>query len=122
FGTVNLDEIDYQSDVSAPLAVFDSVETDSPAIVESWRRTTCEQGLFYRDNQRRLIDQYRGEFIFLQDNEVVWHGPDPANLASRRHLSGDKKDRALWLKLVDPVEIEGEQFSVYDADLSALAL
>ena len=37
---------------SAPVAQFDSVETDPPPIVASWRRTTCEQGLFYRENQR----------------------------------------------------------------------
>jgi hypothetical protein len=125
FGTVDLNEIDFQSvgteAVRAPLAEFDSVETDSTATVESWRRTTCEQGLFYRDHQKKLVDRYRGEFIFLQDGDVVWHGEDPANLGSRRQLSGDKKDRALWLKLVDPEETEGERFSVYDECLTDLA-
>jgi hypothetical protein len=121
FGTVNLDEIDYQSDVTGPLAEFDSVETDPPATVDSWRRTTCEQGLFYQDNQKKMIDKYRGEFIFLQDGEVVWHGADPKSLVSRRLLSGDKKDRALWLKLVDPAETEGERFAVYDENLAAMA-
>ncbi|HEV2126470.1 MAG TPA: DUF362 domain-containing protein, partial [Chloroflexota bacterium] len=120
FGTVNLEEIDFQSEVQAPLASFDSVESDSPATVASWRRTTCEQGLFYQDHQRKLVDRYRGEFIYLQDGEVVWHGEDPANLGSRRQLSGDKKDRALWLKLVDPEEVEGERFSVYDECLSLM--
>jgi hypothetical protein len=120
FGTVNLDEIDFQSELPAPLAHFDSVETDSPATVESWRRTTCEQGLFYRDHRRQLVDRYRGEFIFLQDGDVVWHGADPSNLGSRRELSRDKKDRALWLKLVDSDETEGERFSVYDECLAAM--
>jgi hypothetical protein len=119
-GTVNLDEIDFRSDVRAPLAHFDSVETDAPATVASWRRTACEQGLFYRDHRRRLVDRYRGEFIFLQDGDVVWHGADPSNLGSRRDLSRDKKDRALWLKLVDPDESEGERFSVYDECLAAM--
>jgi hypothetical protein len=122
FGTVDLGEIDFQSEVSAPPAAFDSVETDPPPTVASWRRTTCEQGLFYRDHRRRLVDRYRGEFIFLQDGEVVWHGPDPANLGSRRQLSGAKKERALWLKLVDPEETEGERFAVYDQCLSAMAV
>src|SRR5919202_5049267 len=40
FGTVSLDEIDFVSDVQAPLAEFDSVATDSSETVESWRRTT----------------------------------------------------------------------------------
>jgi uncharacterized protein (DUF362 family) len=124
FGTVDLDEIDFQSvgpeQVTAPLADFDSVETDSPATVESWRRTTCEQGLFYRDHFRGMVDRYRGEFIFLQDGDVVWHGEDPSRLVSRRLLSGEKKDRALWLKLVDPEESEGERFSAYDECLAGL--
>jgi hypothetical protein len=121
FGTVDLDEIDFQSEVHPPLASFDSVQSDSPETVASWRRTTCEQGLFYQDHRRQMVDRFRGEFIFLQDGEVVWHGPDPANLGSRRQLSGGKKDRALWLKLVDPEETEGEQFAVYDECLAAMA-
>lgn len=121
FGTVDLEEIDFQSEVQPPLAAFDSVQSDSPEMVASWRRTTCEQGLFYRDQQKRLIDRFRGEFIFLQDGEVVWHGADPARLASRRVLSGDRKDRALWLKLVDPNETEGERFAVYDDCLARMA-
>jgi hypothetical protein len=97
------------------------VQSDPPETVATWRRTTCEQGLFYQDHRRKLIDRFRGEFIFLQDGDVVWHGEDPAALGSRRHLSGDKKDRALWLKLVDPEETEGEQFRVYDECLTAMA-
>jgi uncharacterized protein (DUF362 family) len=121
FGTVDLREIDFQSEVQAPLASFDSVQSDPPEMVASWRRTTCEQGLFYQDHQRQLVDRYRGEFIFLQDGDVVWHGADPANLGSRRELSGDKKDRALFLKLVDPDEVEGERFGVYDECLTRMA-
>lgn len=114
FGTVDLNEIDFESEVQGPLAEFDSEKTDSETIVESWRRTTCEQGLFYRDRQKDLIDRYRNEFIFLQDGDVVWHGENPANLGSRRKLSGSKKDQGMWLKLVDPEEAEGERFETYD--------
>ena len=113
FGTVNLDEIDFVSEVEAPLAEFDSVSTDPDATVANWRRTTCEQGLIYQDEQRELIDRYRGEFIYMQDGQVVWNGADPSNLGSRRKLSGDKKDSALWLKYVDPAEGEGERFERY---------
>ena len=116
---LNLREIDFESEVSAPLAEFDSERTDSEKIVESWRRTTCEQALFYQDRQRDIVDRYRNEFIFLQDGDVVWHGADPANLGSRRQLSGKKKDQGMWLKLVDPEEIEGERFETYEACLSA---
>ena len=113
FGTVDLDEIDFVSEVEAPLAEFDSVSTDPDATVANWRRTTCEQGLIYQDEQRQLIDRYRGEFIYMQDGQVVWNGADPSNLGSRRKLSGDKKDSALWLKYVDPAEGEGEHFERY---------
>ena len=113
FGTVDLNEIDFASEVEAPLAEFDSVSTDPDATVANWRRTTCEQGLIYQDEQRELIDRYRGEFIYMQDGQVVWNGADPSNLGSRRKLSGDKKDSALWLKYVDPAEGEGERFERY---------
>ena len=120
FGTVDLDEIDFESEVEAPLAEFDSEATDSEQMVESWRRTTCEQALIYQDKQRRFVGDYANQFIFLQDGDVVWHGDDPANLGSRRKLSGAKKDQGMWLKLVDPDETEGERFEVYDACLTAL--
>ncbi len=114
FGTVDLNEIDFVSEVEAPLAEFDSVSTDSDATVANWRRTTCEQGLIYQEEQRELIDRYRGEFIYMQDGQVVWNGADPSNLGSRRKLSGDRKDSALWLKYVDPAEGEGEHFERYN--------
>ena len=103
-----------------PLAAFDSVEVDSPSTVKSWRRTTCEQALYYRENQEKLMESYAGEFLFLQDDEVVWHGPDPANLGSRRKLSGARKDSALRMKWVDPQEAEGEHFEVYEGILAEL--
>ncbi|MEW6752997.1 MAG: DUF362 domain-containing protein [Candidatus Latescibacterota bacterium] len=117
FGTVDLRQIDFVSEVAPPLADFDSEELDPPATVSSWRRTACEQGLFYRDHRDELVDRYRGDFIYLQDGEVVWNGPDPTNLGSRRRLSGDRPDHALWLKLVDPEEQEGERFEVYEGCL-----
>jgi hypothetical protein len=96
FGTVNLEEI------------------DSPRMVERWRTTACEQGLFYRDHAERLIGEYANQFIYLQEGEVVWNGEDPSHLKSRRVLSGEKKDSALWLKLVDPEEREGECYAAYE--------
>lgn len=120
FGTVDLNQIDFKSEVTAPLAEFDAEATDPDTLVESWRRTTCEQALFYQDRKGKLIDKYRGDFIFLQDGDVVWHGADPANLGSRRELSGRKKDQGMWLKLVDPEETEGERFAAYDECLTAL--
>lgn len=122
YGTVDIDnEIDFESEVIGPLAEFDSVETDSPETVINWRRTTCEQGLIYREAAPDYIDRYRGQFIYLQDGKVVWSGEDPSKLGSRRKLSGDKKDSALWLKLVDPEETEGEHYEAYEEALEGLA-
>lgn len=114
FGTVDLNEIDFATEVDPPLAPdFDADEMDPPEMVRSWRLTACEQGLYYRDHRAELVDQYGGEFIYLQDGQVVWHGETPERLDSRRVLAGQKPDRALWLKLVDPEEAEGEHFEVY---------
>jgi hypothetical protein len=82
-------------------------------MVDSWRRTACEQALFYDRHRDEFVGRHAGEFIYLQDGEVVWHGPDPTHLASRRQLSGDRRHSALWLKLVDPEEREAERFDAY---------
>lgn len=118
FGTVNLEEIDFQSEVTAPLGEFDAFVTDPRAINISWRKTTAEQALYYLDHQRTLVDQYAGEYILLQEGEVKWHDPVSDLRESRRKLAGGKPEQALWLKYVDPEEQEGEHFTVYDHALS----
>lgn len=114
FGTVEMDEIDFKSEVEGLLAEFDSVSTDSDETVANWRRTTCEQGLVYLEEKKNLVDRFRGQFVYMQDGKVVWNGEDPTNLGSRRELSGKRKDSALWLKYVDPDEREGEHFERYE--------
>ena len=121
FGTVNLDEIDFVSEVTAPLAEFDTEQDEAPEIISTVRETACEQGLFYRDGQKDIVDRYRDNFIYMQDGEVVWHGPDPSNIRSHREFSGRKPGSALWLKLVDPEEREGEKFDVYEDCLAAMS-
>lgn len=120
FGTVNLGEIDFESEVEAPIGEFLTAQLDSSETVASWRKTTCEQALYYRDHQRELVDRYAGEFIMLQDREVIWHGMDPSVLRSRRELAGRKKESAIFLKLVDPEETEGEHFEVYERELARM--
>jgi len=120
FGTVNLDEIDFQTEVKPPLAEFDPHEPDSKERMRSWRKTTCEQGLFYRDHQEEMMGKYAGEYIFLQDGDVVWNGSDPRELGSRRGMTRGRPDHALWLKLVDPDDMEGEHFEVYERNLMSI--
>jgi len=120
FGTVNLDEIDFQTEVKPPLAAFDPDEPDSMETMRNWRKTACEQGLFYRDHQAELMDKYAGEYIFLQDGEVVFNGHDLRNLGSRRGMSRGRHDHALWLKYVDPDDMEKEHFEVYEQNLEKL--
>ena len=57
----------------------------------------------------------------MQDGKVVWHGDDPSVISSHRSYSGSKPGSALWLKLVDPDEIEAEQFEVYNKCLASLS-
>jgi len=114
FGTVNLDEIDFQSEVQAPVGQFYAALTDPREINISWRRTTAEQGLYYLDKQRQFVDKYAHEYILLQEGEVRWHDPVSDLKESRRVLAGNKPEQAMWLKYVDPDEEEGEQYTVYE--------
>jgi hypothetical protein len=121
YGTVNLSEIDYESEVAPqPAGTFYSVETDGAERVASWRRTTCEQALYYQDHMRDFVDKYAGQFILLQQREVRWHDGTSTLRGSRRRLSGDKPEEAMWLKYVDPDEAEGEYFEVYEQTLAEM--
>ncbi len=117
FGTVDLSQIDYQTEVTAPVAEFFSMSYDSRETVLSWQRSTAEQALFYRDHQRQFVDQYAGQYILLQMNEVRWADPSGIIRGSRRDLSGAHPEQAMWLKYVDPEEAEGEHFEVYERAL-----
>jgi uncharacterized protein (DUF362 family) len=114
FGTVDLKEIDWESERTPPVAQFMSVDSDPPERIARLRRSACEQGLFYREQKGSLIDRYAGQFIYLQEGEVIWNGADPSQAAPVQKLSGEKKDQAVWLKKVDPEEREGEQYRVYE--------
>ncbi|MCZ6681313.1 MAG: DUF362 domain-containing protein [Candidatus Poribacteria bacterium] len=115
FGTVNLDEIDFDmGGLQPPLAEFDSTEMDANEKIANLRRTACQQALFYQDNREWFAGRYAGSFIYLQDREVVWSGAQPENAGTVQQLSGKRNDEAVWLKLVDPEEKEGERMRVYE--------
>ena len=117
FGTVDLGQIDFQSEVAPqPAGTFFAVQTDAPATTRAWRRTMCEQALLYRE-RREEFARYAGEYILLQDGEVRWRGADGVMGVSRRRLSGANPDHAMWLKFVDPQEAEGERYEVYERAL-----
>ena len=118
FGTVKPDEIDFQSEVQAPVAEFHTNVTDPLSRVVSWRRTTAEQALHYRDHWRQFVDKYAGEFILLQEGQVRWHDKSSELRVSRRQLAGGSPDQAMWLKYVDPEEAEGEHYAVYEQALA----
>ena len=118
FGTVDLGEIDFHSEVEAPIGRFYSALTDPKEMVISWCKSTCRQAIYYQENQKQLVDQYAGEYILLQDNEVRWHNPVSDLQTSRRVLAGDKPAQAMWMKFVDPDEREGERYTVYDHGLA----
>ena len=120
FGPVNLEEIDFQTEVRSPLGEFFAIKTDPLTVVTDWRRTTCEQALYYRDNQRHFVDKYAGEFIMLQDGEVRWHKQKSEVDVSRRWLSGEQRGQAMCFKYVDPDEAEGEHYEVYEQVLAQI--
>ena len=117
FGTVDLDRIDFESEVEPPVGKFYANLTDAVEVVHSWQRTTCEQGLFYRDHRDDLLSRYAGQYILLQQGQVRWHDQVSDLRQSRRKLSGANPEQAMWLKYVDPEETEGEHFTVYDRGL-----
>ncbi|MFN2130052.1 MAG: DUF362 domain-containing protein [Anaerolineae bacterium] len=113
FGTVDAQEMDFQSEVEAPLGEFYTQITDPRERVINWRRTTAQQALYYRDHMAEFC-RYAGEYILLQDGQVQWHDKRSDIHASRRDLARSNPDQALWLKYVDPKETEGEQYAVYE--------
>ncbi len=120
FGTADLNEIDFVSEVGPqPEGTFFAEMTDSAETNYTWRRTMCEQALYYRDNMR-AFEPYAGEYILLQDGEVRWHSPEGTIRESRRKLAGDHPDHAMWYKFVDPEEAEGEHYEVYEQALAAM--
>jgi uncharacterized protein (DUF362 family) len=121
FGSVDLDEIDFQAEVEAPLGEFFVIETDPKATVMSWRRTTAEQALYYRDNLNGFVGSYRGEYILLQEREVRWHDQRGSLNVSRRELSRRNKVQGMWLKYVDADEAEGEHYQVYEQLLTQMS-
>ena len=120
FGTIDSSKIDFDSEIRIPAGSFTSTETDSPEVVFSWRKTACEQGLYYQKHKDLFLEDYENEYIFLQRGKVVWHGLDLSNLRSRRALSGKFKDESLYLKFVDAEETEQEHFGVYQRELEAM--
>lgn len=117
YGTVDLNEIDFQSEVQAPIGEFFPNITDPREMVVSWLRSMSEQGLYYRDNRQKLAEQYGGQYILLQMNEVRWSSPEGMFRGSRREISGANPEQAMFFKYVDPAEAEGERFGVYEDTL-----
>jgi hypothetical protein len=120
FGTVNLSTIDFESELQPqPDGTFYTRATDSREMVISWRKTMCEQALFYRAN-RALFERYSGEYILLQMGQVRWHDKIGRLWQSRRELAGANPEQSMWLKYVDPAETEGEHYAVYEQALRTI--
>lgn len=120
FGTVSLDEIDFQSEVKSPVGHFFAKTTDPQETVMIWRRTMAEQGLYYHGHLKEIASKYVGKYILLQMGEVRWADEAGNVNVSRRLLSGDHPEQAMWFKYVDPDETEGEHFEVYEKTLEQM--
>ena len=120
FGTVDLNEIDFHSEVQAPVGKFFAVEFDPRETVVSWRRTTAEQALYYQDHQQEIVEEHAGEYILLQMGKVRWSDKSGSITVSRRMLAGEHPEQGMWLKYVDPQDCEGEHYEVYDHVLKTM--
>jgi uncharacterized protein (DUF362 family) len=117
-GPSDISEVDFESEVQAPVGHFFTKELDSREMIVSWRRTMAEQGLYYLQHKKELIDRYAGQYILLQMGEVRWADPSGNITVSRRHLAGDHPEQSMWLKFVDPEEAEQEHYEVYEEALA----
>lgn len=120
FGTADLDAIDFESEVEAPVAQFATDVIDPFDLILDWRRSCCEQALWYRDHRKQFVDKYAGQYILLQGNEVRWHDESSEFSWSRRDLAGTDKRSTLWFKYVDPDDTEAEHYEAYEEVLAQL--
>lgn len=121
FGPKELSEIGFDSEVQTPVGAFFCKESDPRETVITWRRTMVEQALYFWEHQKDFIDRYAGQYILLQMGQVRWADPSGDITISRRILSGEHPEQAMWLKFVDPAEEEQEHFEVYQAALENLS-
>lgn len=112
-GTVNLEEIDFRSEVKAPIGAYFALELDPRDKVISWRRSAAEQALYYLAHRDEIIEKYAGNYILQQMGEVKYADPQGIIRVSRRVLAGDHPEQALYFKYVEAQESEGEHFEVY---------
>ncbi len=116
---MDLERIDFEAeDLQVPVAEFDSAAASPQNRIAKLRRSTSEQALHYRDNRDRILDQNAGRFIFLHDGKVIWSGARPEEAGEVRQAATRTGDRAVWLKLADPEEREGERMEVYEKILA----
>ena len=121
FGTIDLDQIDFESEVQAPIGQFFSKEIDPQEMVVSWRKTMAEQGMFYAEHREQLVKEYEGKYILLQMGQVRWADTAGDIRFSRRQLAGDHPEQAMFQKFVSAEEVEGEHFEVYEQTLRDMA-
>ena len=63
------------------------------------------------------MEKDAGQYVLLQQGEVRWNDPVSDLKRSRRKLSGDRPEQAMFLKYVDPDEVEDERYGVYERGL-----
>ena len=119
-GNSDINEIDFSTEVEPQQpGIFATHPIYKPQENRTLRRTMCEQALYYADNIEKF-EQYDGEFILLQDGEIRWHNCVGKLARSRRDLANEFPDHAMWFKLVDMEETEGENYDIYRRTLEQM--
>jgi hypothetical protein len=120
FGTVDLQQIDFQTEVQAPLSEFFTKKMDTQERIISWRKTTAEQAMVFLDNKKKITDRYAGKYVLMQMGEVRWADADGDVSDSRKKLSEEHPGQAIWMKYIDPDENEGEHYPIYEQTLKQI--
>lgn len=91
-----------------------------PEYHEKARKQLCQDALFYRDNVSRFSREYRGKYIGLQEQKVLWSadGMDEIREKMRRlHFTFREKltpaYKAPFIKKVEPEESDPEVYDAY---------
>ena len=117
FGTNRLKDFDFEHEPEPASEGTFYCQVDDPIdTIIAWRRSMCEQALYYRDHLEQFLP-YRDQFVMIQRGEVKWHSPDGSIDTSRRLIAGDHVKESLFLKFVDPEQHEDEQYDVYERAL-----
>ncbi|MBM3216885.1 DUF362 domain-containing protein [Candidatus Poribacteria bacterium] len=119
-GPISLDGIDLLGDPLEAAEGFYSDKHMDPPLLDAIRYSIAEQAHIFVDDRARFLNEYPEQYVGLYDGDVIFTGTDLDNMQSRGQIARErgKRDKGLYLKRVEPSEIDPETFSVYEGLLA----